>query len=365
MGRHGGHRENARRVQRERDPELPEETRSPDTPVGRRLRPEESAETVTLTAGTGEAETVTRAGFLGSGWTATSEMPEPAWPEDRRRAGRGKKTVLAVAAVTVVLGGTFGGVRLLSGSETAPDAACPPRGCHATAFDEPDGSASLPPEEESPPGDETEPPAGESPAAGESATPAPVTPRTQQRRSGRTPTATPRPEDTRVPRRAQHSRPVDRSGEDATPGPGDQSYVVGPTTGPRHDTAETPQATTPPPVEQTPDTQSSTAEPAAASVPGAALRVGFGVVRQRQQAYTARLVVAADERLPGLDLSLPVGGEVTSVEGAGWRQDGDTLVIESAEDMDAGERLVLTVTAQGRAETPRTCRSPQGKCTVG
>ncbi|WP_433540218.1 hypothetical protein ACQP10_31250 [Streptosporangium sandarakinum] len=99
---------------------------------------------MTLTAGTGEAETVTRAGFLGSGWTATSEMPEPAWPEDRRRAGRGKKTVLAVAAVTVVLGGTFGGVRLLSGSETAPDAACPPRGCHATAFDEPDGSASLP-----------------------------------------------------------------------------------------------------------------------------------------------------------------------------------------------------------------------------
>ncbi|GGQ03241.1 hypothetical protein GCM10010140_36900 [Streptosporangium pseudovulgare] len=365
MGRHGGHRENARRARREGDPELPEETRNPDTPVGRRLRPEESAETVTRTTGTGEAETVTRAGFLGSGWTATSEMPEPAWPEDRRRAGRGKKTVLAVAAVTAVLGGTFGGVRLLSGSETAPDAACPPGGCHATAFDEPDGSASLPPEEESPPGDETEPPAEESPAAGESATPAPVTPRTQQHRSGRTPTATPRPEDTRVPRRAEHSQPVGRSGEDATAGPGDQSHIVGPTTGPRHDATETPQATAPPPVEQTPETQPSTAEPAAASVPGAALRVGFGVVRQRQQAYTARLVVAADERLSGLDLSLPVGGEVTSVEGAGWRQDGDTLVIESAEDMDAGERLVLTVTAQGRAETPRTCHSPQGECTVG
>ncbi|MFF0308010.1 hypothetical protein ACFYSC_11305 [Streptosporangium sp. NPDC004379] len=311
---------------------------------------------------TGTDETVTRTGFLGSGWTATSEMQEPAWPEDRRRAGRGKKTLLAVAAVTAVLGGTFGGVRLLSGSETAPDAACPPGGCHATAFDETDGSASLPPEEESPPADE--PPAEGTPAATESATPSPAPPRIPQHRSGRTPTATPRPDETRAPRRAERPRSDDGSGDDSTAGPGDQSHVVGPTTGSRNDTPQTPQATTPPPVEQTPETQSATAEPAAASVPGAALRVGFGVVRQRQQAYTARLVVAADERLPQLDLSLPVGGEVTSVEGAGWRQDGDTLVIESAEDMDAGERLVLTVTAQGRAETPRTCHSTQGECTV-
>ncbi|OUC95909.1 hypothetical protein, partial [Streptosporangium minutum] len=92
--------------------------------------------------------------------------------------------------------------------------------------------------------------------------------------------------------------------------------------------------------------------------------VDFGVVQEKEEVYTAKLTVTAGEKVTGLALSLPVGGEVDSVTGAGWQQDGDTLVLEPDRDLEVGESLVLTFTAHGRAQAPRTCRSTRGECAV-
>ena len=52
------------------------------------------------------------------------------------------------------------------------------------------------------------------------------------------------------------------------------------------------------------------------------------------------------------------------MSGANGKQIGDSLVIESPENLEAGEDLVVTFTARGQAATPETCESNQGECAV-
>ncbi|MFC7648296.1 hypothetical protein ACFQX6_53500 [Streptosporangium lutulentum] len=112
-----------------------------DEPIGRRLRPEESAVTQPQT------------GFLGSGWSAESELSDPVWPKkERRSGGRTKMTLLAVAAVAVVLGGTVVGVQVMT-SPAGSSTDCPPGGCVVAASNQPAPQA----ETTEPDGEPTEP----------------------------------------------------------------------------------------------------------------------------------------------------------------------------------------------------------------
>ncbi|WP_326825157.1 hypothetical protein [Streptosporangium sp. NBC_01756] len=336
MGRHGGHGEDAPRNRGKRGPEPDRSDRS----VGRRLRPEESAVTETQT------------GFPGSGWSATTELSEPVWPEEKRRSGgRVRTVVLAVAAMAVVLGGTVAGVQMMGADE--PSADCPTGSCLAETpgRTEPSSTEQADPAEQPVPTDEPE-----KTAKKEKTSPTP-SPSVTRWRPGRTATAkpTPTPEATHTARRSEPARRTESP--ESEPSSTDKSLVTGTRTQ-EPAPAATQSPATPPAQTAVPETSPA---PAAAA---AALRVGFGVVKEKEETYTARLVVTADETLAGLTLSLPVGGEVASVSGAGWTQDGTTLVLEPTADLEAGEDLVLTFTAYGRAEQPQTCQSAQAECAV-
>lgn len=344
MGRHGGHDQQAPRNRGRREPEPTPEPDYRDEPIGRRLRPEESA------------VTEPRAGFLGSGWSATSELSDSVWPEEKRRSGgRVRTLVLAVAAVAVVLGGTVAGVQML-GSPAGSTADCPPSGCRAET---PDQSEPYPTDLAGTADQTGEPtPSQESETAEKGETDPAPTPAATRSRTGRTSTAdpTPTPTATRA-RRTEPARPTERP--EPEPSRTGQSLVTDTRT---QDPAHTPDATQPPdPQPSIPDDPGTPNPPAAG---GAAITVDFGVVTEKAEVYTAELVVTAGERLTDLTLSLPVGGEVTSVSGAGWEQNGDTLVIGPAASLEAGENLVLTFTAQGRAQAPRSCWSTRGECSV-
>lgn len=338
MGRHGGHEQDAPRSRGKRDPEPDHH----DEPIGRRLRPEESA------------VTEPRTGFLGSGWSAPSDLSDPVWPDEKRRSGRRIRTVLlAVAAVAVVLGGTVAGVQML-GSPAGSSADCPPGGC---APETPGGSDSYPTGLTDPEDRTGEPtPSGEPERAEEdkaTPVPTPAVTRQQTRRTSAAPTPTPTA--TRAPRRTEQARPT----REPEPSTTRESLITD--TGTQGPTP--PQATTQPPAPQ-PSQTSVPETPDTPAAGGAAVMVDFGVVQEKEEVYTAELTVTAGEKVTGLALSLPVGGEVDSVTGAGWQQDGDTLVLEPGRDLEVGESLVLTFTAHGRAQAPRTCRSTRGECAV-
>ncbi|MFD8562739.1 hypothetical protein ACFV1N_36140 [Streptosporangium canum] len=348
MGRHGGHEQDAPRNRGKSEPEPTPEPGYRDEPIGRRLRPEESA------------VTEPRTGFLGSGWSDPSDLSDPVWPDEKRRPGRRIRTVLlAVAAVAVVLGGTVAGVQVLGGP-AGSSADCPPGGC---AAETPGGSESYPTGLTDPADQTGEPtPSGEPERTEKDKTSPVPTPAVTRQQTGRTSSApTPTPKATRAPRRTEPARPTRKP--EAEPSTTGESLI---TDTERQDPTP-PQATTQPQVPQ----PSQTSVPEAPDTPaagGAAVTVDFGVVQEvvqeKEEVYTAKLTVAAGEKVTGLALSLPVGGEVDSVTGAGWTQDGDTLVLEPGKDLEVGESLVLTFTAHGRAQAPQTCRSTRGECAV-
>ncbi|MGJ6962181.1 hypothetical protein ACSDR0_09745 [Streptosporangium sp. G11] len=317
----------------------------------------------------------TRTGFLGSGWTSESELSDTSkestgfdpWPEDEERSGgRVRKTLLTVAAVAVVLGGTVFGVRALAGSQGPAD--CPPAGCVAAASNQPvpEADATEPAEEpaeefaeEPAPDDETSKTGDETPEPGDErarSTPAPDRPST---RGGGGVTSTPRPTPTRKATRApldtDESSLADESADEAEPSPTPEPLVGGDRTPP---TEQPLSSAEPDPV---PSETTSGGPPLAG---GAAITVGADVVSDRSRTYTVELVVVAKESVENLKVSVPVSGEVSSVNGADWEQVGDNLVIESPEGLGAGEELVVTFTASGDAEVPASCRSDQGECAV-
>ncbi|MEU4409533.1 hypothetical protein AB0F88_33900 [Streptosporangium sp. NPDC023963] len=317
--------------------------------------------------------TETRTGFLGSGWSSESELPDSSkestpfdpWPEDEERpGGRIRKTVLVVAAVAVVLGGTVVGVRALAGSESP--AGCPPAGCVAAASNQPvpeadtsDEPAAEDPSEEPAPDDEPSEETGdETPRPGDQRTRSTPAPDRTSTRGGGEGTSTPRPTPTRKATRApvdtDESSTSEESADEPTSTP--EPLIV---------SERTPAPEPPPSSSPGPDpVPSETASSAAPLAGGAAITVGADIVQERSRTYTVELVVAANESVEYLQVSVPVSGEVTSVSGADWEQAGDSLLIESPEGLEVDEELVVTFTASGDAEIPQSCRSDQGECAV-
>ncbi|WP_436760134.1 hypothetical protein [Streptosporangium sp. V21-05] len=317
--------------------------------------------------------TETRTGFLGSGWSSEPELSgssdaSPAfdpWPDDEERpGGRIRKTVLIVAAVAVVLGGTVVGVRALAGSGSPAD--CPPAGCVAAASNQPvpeDDTADEPvaeePSEEPAPEDEPSEAGDKTPKPGDGRARSTPAPERTSTRGGGGGTSTPRPTPTRKATRAPLDTDEPSSSDEPTDEPSpsltQEPLVVGDRT---PATGEPLSSAGPDPV------PSETASSAAPLAGGAAITVDADVVRDRSRSYTVELVVAASENVERLQVSVPVSGEVTAVSGADWEQVGDSLLIESPEGLGAGEELRVTFTANGDAEVPRSCRSDQGECAV-
>ncbi|WP_030913582.1 hypothetical protein [Streptosporangium amethystogenes] len=290
-------------------------------------------------------------GFLGSGWTSESE-PSVTWPEDEERSGgRTRMTLLIVAAVAVVLGGTVFGIRALTGSESSAD--CPPAGC-ATAV-------SNQPEPRPDPADGTEPiedpvPADEPEEAGdETAEATPVPTPTSTHRGGGV-TSTPKPTATRKATRAPRASDEPSPTGEPEPTSTSEPLIVGDHRTPAP--AQSSSTTAPAPV------PTDTFEAPAPAAGGAMIMVGAALVRSRAQSYTVRLVVAADESVENLKVSVPVDGTVSAVSGADWEQLDDNLVIDSPEVLEAGEELVVVFTASGDAGIPETCQSDRGECAV-
>lgn len=202
MGRHAGNGDEASPGRGKRGPESAPAPGHRDEPIGRRLRPEESMIT--------EPQT----GFLGSGWTSESKT-SVTWPEDEERSGgRIKTTLLIVAAVAVVLGGTVFGIRALTGSEGSA-ADCPPTGCVTAASNQPElqpdpvgetePEEPVPTDEPAEAGDRTAeatPPRPPPPLAGEAGPPPPPGPPRRER-----PPARPWPPTSRRPPTSRNPHP--------------------------------------------------------------------------------------------------------------------------------------------------------------
>ncbi|MBB4918597.1 hypothetical protein [Streptosporangium saharense] len=349
MGRHGGHGEDVSRNRGKREPESAPEPPQPSDPrdelIGRRLRPEESAITEPAK------------GFLGSGWSATSELSDPVWPGEERRPKRRVRMVLLTAvAVVAVLGGSAAAIQLTGGSAD-PTTACPPGGCAVAASQRPVPEDTLadpadpedPVPTEGPTEEPTEEPAEPTGPATEKPEPRTPAPATTQHRPGRTSEArpSPTPKTDHTPRRTPQARPTEDP--EPAPEPTGEALVPGDRT---HGPSETPGVPEP----------TATPTPSTPVAPG--VTVGFGLVKEKAQTYTAQLVIAADGKLDGLTLKMPVGGEITALSGAEWTQEGGVLVLDSAKDLDPGENLVVTFSAEGQSSTPKTCQSPQADCVV-
>ncbi|MFB9877143.1 hypothetical protein ACFFMN_04295 [Planobispora siamensis] len=328
-------------------------------------------------------------GFLGSGWSAEDEPREARsgragrseaddldWPDERRgMGGRIKMTVLAVIAVAAVIGGTVAGVQAWK-SPGAASADCSSEDCFAAAPDaSPSGPEAAGPETDDAPPEEV-PEVGDPAQAGEETTgPPSAQSSAPPRGTGRDRRPDPGPTSTRAPRDGDvtdDGSPAGRPQDDDQPSAAEESAQplgVGrdgkdDTPAPNPSSSQTPTASpsslSDPPA---PDDPSDPEGPPSVTG-GAAISVGFGVVRQRSRAYTAEVVIAADKKIGPLRLTLPVSGEVSSVSGAEWSQDGDSLLLESTESLTEGGELVVTFTATGRARAPQTCESAQGECSV-
>ena len=101
---------------------------------------------------------------------------------------------------------------------------------------------------------------------------------------------------------------------------------------------------------------------AGAVTPGVLLR--FTVTGAHDTGYRAELVVRATRDLPGWTVTLRVGGRVTALDGAEWRQRGRTLTIRSAEPLAAGEERRIAFEAEGAPWPPTECALAGGECAV-
>lgn len=314
-------------------------------------------------------------GFLGSGWSDDDASwaeddkgdgkgsrrrrgrrrppsPDGEWADERAPGGRSRMALLAVAAVAVVLGGTVIGVRLVSGAGDTPEK-CEGSACAVMSSNQPSPGVSGPPveEEEEPAEEPVE--ADPSPTKQEPTT----TARTPRR------TVAPQPTPTRTRKQTANPTPEPKATEVSDPDPSPESSET-PWTGPDMDKGgdDGGSATVAPPVQE----PTTPVQPQSMNVGGAAVNVGFDVVNNQLAGYTAELRVAnaSTAPLPGFELSLPVGGEILEVDGAEWRQDGGTLVLESIDELAEGARLQVTIHAYGEAAPPATCELSGGKCAL-
>ncbi|MEU8274714.1 hypothetical protein ACFYOK_25175 [Microbispora bryophytorum] len=98
---------------------------------------------------------------------------------------------------------------------------------------------------------------------------------------------------------------------------------------------------------------------------GTAVRLRFTVSARDESGYTARIAVRNEgPALRAWTIRLAVGGQVTAVEGADWRQQGDTLTLSSRAALAGGGTLTLIVHADGASGAPAGCVLSEGRCEV-
>ncbi|MEU6409888.1 hypothetical protein [Microbispora sp. NPDC046933] len=110
------------------------------------------------------------------------------------------------------------------------------------------------------------------------------------------------------------------------------------------------------------DTARTESAPAAG---GPEVRVRFTVTHRDESGYAARIAVRNEgPALPSWTIRLAVGGQVTAVEGADWRQQGSTLVLSAENSLDEGGTLTLAIHADGASAAPADCVLSEGRCEV-
>ncbi|MGI5273903.1 hypothetical protein ACQEUU_32525 [Nonomuraea sp. CA-218870] len=274
-----------------------------------------------------------------------------------RSGGRGRLALLSVAAVAVVLGGTVIGVKMMGGG----DEACPGGRCAAVQGSNQPGPQVSEPVEETEPVEDEETPDEE--ATEEEARPEPTRSDTGSPAPRRTSAPTPRPTKTRSAPPVEDEPVDEQTVEEVTddevtdeptesPSPGDVGNGTVPTQG----------------VPQPDSTPTTEAAPRSRPLSGGAatVNVRFNVDRQRVAGYTATMSVTNDSprTLDSFTLSMPVRGKILDVRGVEWTQDGNLLIVDITTPIAAGDSAELTISATGRAGTPKNCGLVGGDCAI-
>ncbi|MFD9942537.1 hypothetical protein ACFWYW_33835 [Nonomuraea sp. NPDC059023] len=308
-------------------------------------------------------------GFLGSGWSSEGDLPqEPQGKSKRGRrkppprgddlpggppsGGRARVALLSVAAVAVVLGGTVAGVKMMGASGECKQGSC--------AAVQQSGNNGQPVPSVSDPGPgEGEPDEEQVTEEPEEATPSESkrpTPTFSARAPRRTPTPKPTPTKTKQKKTTQPT-------EDAEPTP--QSTVTEEPTSEPTSTAE-PSSGTFPTDAGVPNPQNTQSSGLRQAPGGSAVNMRFDVTKQGLTSYRASVDVvnASTETMGGLTVSLPVSGRVTDVDGAGWTQDGQLLIIDVSQSLATGATASVTFTAIGKGKAPESCGLVGGECSL-
>ncbi|MDA0637134.1 hypothetical protein OUY22_27335 [Nonomuraea sp. MCN248] len=274
-----------------------------------------------------------------------------------RSRGRGRLALLSVAAVAVVLGGTVIGVKMLSGG----DEACPGGRCAAVqASNQPGPQVSEPVEEETEPVEEEETPDEE---ATEEAQPEPTRSDTGSPAPRRTSAPTARPSKTRSASPVEDEPVDEQTVEEVT----DDEVTDEPSESPWPD--DVGNGTIPTQGVPQPDPTPTTEAPSRSrplSGGAATVNVRFNVDRQRVADYTATMSVTNDSprTLDSFTVSMPVRGKILDVRDVEWTQDGNLLIVDITTPIAAGDSAELTISATGRAGTPKNCGLVGGDCTI-
>jgi hypothetical protein len=276
-----------------------------------------------------------RRGFLGSGWSEGE-------PEPRRRLRR--LPLLSALGVLVAAGVALAGFRLM-GSQTSltiepPKQQCASAGACAAA---PAADALTP----------TVPAVGDFPVVADPLPDADPEP-------SPAPSSTPKAKTT--PKAAAPTRePAAKKSGGAAPARKQRPAVV--EDEPADNFDDDTVAEDPAPADGPADDEG--ADQDAVQVASTQVSVAFDVVSQDEAGYSARLAVRNEgDDLSGWTLEIPVGGQVTEVDGAAWEQRGGTLVIRVDEPLLSGEGLTIVFNAVGAPEAPAECVVSGGTCRV-
>ncbi|MBB5774226.1 hypothetical protein [Nonomuraea jabiensis] len=311
-------------------------------------------------------------GFLASDWAAGPGPDEPEEPKGRRGrrkggrggddvltpppssgGGKGRVALLSVAAVAVVLGGTVAGVKFMSSSGT-PDK-CAGATCAAVQAtnNQPGPAASKPTEEETTPEEEpSEEESADEPKP--SQTPSPTASYSARTPPRRTASATPTPTKTRVKTSTKPTKePTPPVEELASETPTEEPSTL--------DDSDTGSGTT---------SGGSTPIPSATNTFGSSGQSGAmnirQTIKQRLLSYQADMTLSnsSQETLENPTVSVPVEGEVMTVTGAQWTQDGDLLILDLSASLPAGDSVKVSFTATGKGQKAANCGMVSGDCAI-
>ncbi|RCG32190.1 hypothetical protein DQ384_06710 [Sphaerisporangium album] len=283
----------------------------------------------------------------------------------QRKGRRGRSiAVMSAVAVAMAVTATVIGVKLSSTRLDMTTTDCPEgRACASVAQGVPSAGAgtdlgdgpTTDPSVTDPASPDTESPTGSAD---------PTAPQGTRRRE---PSTRPTPQRTRATPTPRPST-ADRSTPESDPTPKQQQN--GTPENPRATQDSEPLRTSEPSITAQPTQPQQSPEVSPMSDDGRPITPGrvavdFGVADLSDTGYTGRLsVVNTGPALDGWTLRVPVGGVVTAARGAIWEQDGDTLVLTSADPLGVDESIVISFTADGDATVPGTCGLAEGRCQI-